>query len=190
MKNPRLIFFLLVGVALLQLSAPGFMIWRAEQILHYGHVLKFQTEPVDPYDAFRGRYVALRFAQQQVALELYPEAQSGDQLYAETTPDEAGFSKITRLTKTATADVLPVTVEWAADKQIHLKFPFDRYYMEESLAPNAEDAYRQNNRRGQPSHVYATVRVFQGAAALEELYIDGLPILEFLQKPATGSPKN
>jgi uncharacterized membrane-anchored protein len=159
MKNPRLLFFLLVGVALLQLGAPGFMIWQAERTLHYGEILKFETEPVDPYDAFRGRYVALRFTQQQVALELYPEAKGGEKLYAETTPNAAGLALITRLTPEPTPPSFPVTVDWVADKKIHLKFPFDRYYLEEGLAPQAEAAYRQNNRRGQPHNSYVAVKL-------------------------------
>ncbi len=43
-----------VLVCLVQLAAPASMIWRHERTLANGLPFKFQTAPVDPYDAFRG----------------------------------------------------------------------------------------------------------------------------------------
>ena len=59
MKYWRLIVF--VVVALSQLAVPGSLIWKREHTLRQGSVWKFRTAPVDPIDAFRGRYVALQF---------------------------------------------------------------------------------------------------------------------------------
>src|SRR5205085_8475834 len=59
MKPWRLIVFVLVALA--QLAAPGSLIWKRENTLRKGSVWKFRTAPVDPVDAFRGRYVALQF---------------------------------------------------------------------------------------------------------------------------------
>ncbi len=59
MKNKILIaaFFC---VALLQIYTPVSMIIARESTLKEGVLFRFKTAPVDPYDAFRGRYVALR----------------------------------------------------------------------------------------------------------------------------------
>ena len=45
--------------AVTQLAAPARMIWRHERTLREGRVFLFHTRPVDPADAFRGRFVWL-----------------------------------------------------------------------------------------------------------------------------------
>jgi uncharacterized membrane-anchored protein len=160
------------------------MIWRQEQTLRTGHVFKFQTEPVDPIDAFRGRYVALRFRSERIPLNCFAEAQSHDRLYAQLAANPEGWAEIARLSRTPTPDSFAVTVQWVADQEIHLTFPFDRYYLEEKQAPRAEEAYRANNRRNDKNQhsTYVTVRVLNGHAALENLYLDDLSIHDYLRK--------
>ena len=59
MKSWQLIVFIIV--AAIQAAVPGSMVWKREHTLREGSVWKFRTAPVDPVDAFRGRYVALQF---------------------------------------------------------------------------------------------------------------------------------
>ncbi len=47
--------------------------------------------------------------------------------------------------------------------------------MEESLAPKAEISYNRNAKEA-----YVKVRVQNGMALIEELYVDNLPIREFV----------
>jgi hypothetical protein len=59
--------------------------------------------------------------------------------------------------------------------------------MEETKAPMAERAYRERvNRRGQTNQTtYAVVRIKSGEAVLENVYVDGKPIRQYLtEKPA------
>jgi len=67
------------------------------------------------------------------------------------------------------------------DGLVYVQFPFDRYYMDEHAAPAAEAAYREHS-RGEVRDVYVTVRVKDGNAVVEELFIAGMPIREFLRK--------
>ena len=76
--------------------------------------------------------------------------------------------------------------------EVRLELPFDRYYMEETLAPEAERAYwdtirRQRRREDDagppPPQTFVTVRVKDGHAVLEELYIDDRPVREYLKRP-------
>jgi hypothetical protein len=60
---------------------------------------------------------------------------------------------------------------------------FDRYYTDEHLAPAAERAYWQHS-SGETREAYITVRVREGLAVLEELYIAGKPVREFVQQEA------
>ena len=152
------------------------MIFRQEQILQHGRVFKFKTAPVDPYDAFRGRYVALRFTAETEAGKSFADS-SRHSLWVQFETDDKGFAKVKRVsTESLTGDdVVAGMSGWGG---IH--FPFDRYYMDEKAAPEAEAAYRANSRR-EHENAYATVRILNGHAALEELYIDEKPIREFLR---------
>ena len=50
-------------------------------------------------------------------------------------------------------------------------------------APAAEQAYRNNSRRGQ-QNAYVTIRIRNGDAALEQLYIDNQPLADYLRAQA------
>jgi hypothetical protein len=54
----------------------------------------------------------------------------------------------------------------------------------EKNAPAAEQAYRENSRRGQ-QNAFVTVRIRNGDAALEQLYIDDKPLPDYLRAQAT-----
>jgi uncharacterized membrane-anchored protein len=169
--------FVLIPLALIQLAVPGWMICRQEQILKHGRVFKFKTAPVDPYDAFRGRYVALRFAIESPLAKSSP-GHLNKRVWVRIEADGQGFAKIKEECNTPLTgdDVVTATRPFGM-----LHFPFDRYYMDETAAPKAETAYRTNSRREQ-QNAYATVRVLNGRAALEELYIDDKPIRDFLRE--------
>jgi uncharacterized membrane-anchored protein len=172
--------FIYVPLALIQLAVPGWMIFQQEQVLKHGRVFKFQTAPVDPYDAFRGRYVALSFAAERTGNTGNFDYSSRQKLWVQIAADEKGFAKVARVSTEPLAgdDVLIATSRWGG-----LHFPFDRYYMDEKSAPEAETAYRANSRR-EHENAYATVRILNGRSALEELYIDDKPVREFLQTEA------
>ena len=175
---------LLIGVGLIQLTVPGWMIFRQEQMLRLGKEYKFQTAPVDPYDLFRGRYVALRFTAESVKQKpgdtKFP---SGTKVYVAVKTNEAGFAEVERVSPTPLEgdNVFLTTVRWKNDKNLSLVFPFNRYYMEESRAPQAEQAYREANRRNSEQETWATVRLRHGNAALADLFIDGQPIRNYLR---------
>ena len=65
-----------------------------------------------------------------------------------------------------------------------VRFPFDKLWVAEKIAPQAEQAYRENSRRGK-ENTYVTVRVLNGDAALEQLYIDNQPLADYLRTQAT-----
>ena len=74
--------------------------------------------------------------------------------------------------------VMPPLTMANADSAV-LELPFDRYYMQESLAPEAESAYAERLR---DERAWVTVRLHDGHAVLEELWIDDLPIREYLAR--------
>lgn len=181
----RLALGLFLCLALAQLAVPASMIARRELTLQYGRQYRFQTAPVDPSDPFRGRYVALHLqadtAPTLPGIPLTP----GQRVYAILTEDAAGFAAIASLSLVPPGGdtYFQTSVNSVSSDRVYVALPFDRYYTDEHLAPAAERAYWQHSRR-QTHEAYITVRVRKGLAVLEELYIAGKPLGEFLQHEA------
>jgi len=176
--NLRLLIF--IPLALLQFSVPGWMIFHEEQTLQHGRLFKFRTAPVDPYDALRGRYVALRFDAENNSVIKAAPWPDDQKVWVQLETDPQGFAKVKQVSTTPLRgdDVMEAHSRWGG-----LQFPFDRYYLDEKIAPKAEAAYRANNTRNH-ENAYVTVRILDGHAALEDLYIDDKPIREFLRTDA------
>lgn len=186
----KVIFGLFVGLALLQVAVPIGQVVKHEDILRTGTPYKFRTAPVDPYDAFRGRYVALNYAD---TLAKPRAADSFDHYrrpaYVTLTKDAAGFAQFGEisLAPPGTGDFLRVTAfshDYKEKDRVRFGLPFDRFYMEESKAPQAEAVYRsQRNRPGQTAPpTYVLVRVKDGRGVIENLYVQDKPIRQFLSE--------
>ena len=183
--NKKVTIALFVFLVLIQLAVPAVMISKRELTLRNGEKFKFATAPIDPYDAFRGRYVHLNFAVSEVPLPSGLDIEHGEWVYAHLQKDRNDFAQITNLTTTPPSErsYLKVKVRYInrSKKEVNLDFSFDRYYLEEDVAQMAEKYYQQLTRKQQLAS-YAIVRVDDGFAVLEELYLDGQPILEYVKK--------
>ena len=180
----RIITGLFSCLVLIQIATPLSMIAKRETTLKDGKQFKFKTAPVDPFDAFRGRYVALRIEADSAPKPGNIEFDHGQKVYAHITKDQQGFATFSKLTskRPKGVDYLTTTTRYSYDStKVHLDMPFDRYYMEEEAAPAAERAYREHSRQ-KSKDAYITVRIKSGFAVLEELYVGGKPILEFIQQ--------
>lgn len=169
-------------VALAQLAVPAWMIGQREIVLARGTVYKFRTAPIDPYDPFRGRYVWLNYEEASVPYRDAGQIPYGRPLYVAVETSEDGFARLTGAyaRPPENGDYFPVDRYWIYESELRVTLPFDRYYMNEAAAPAAEIAVRehsaQNNR-----DAYVTVRILNGRAVLEELYVDDKPIQDYLR---------
>ena len=180
--NKSTILYSFIAVAVLQLAVPMSMISKREATLKRGDQYKFKTAPVDPYDAFRGRYVALRMEQDHVPVPDGSSIKRGQYVYVLLEEDSDGFATL----KSATVErpdgaYIKAAVRYRYGNKLHLNLPFDRYYMNEKEAPAAETAYREHSNRKQQD-AYITVRVKSGFAVLEHLYLGGVIMEEYLKK--------
>ena len=182
MKNIILIGgFLIMVVA--QWYVPGQMILFKEKILTTGKEFRFRTEPFDPYDAFRGKYVHLAFSQTSIQDKDSAYYQQGEMIYGLLSTDTSGFAHITSVTRDEPGegtDYLKVTVGYVyvdSVTSISINYPFDRFYMEESKAEHADAAYREAQ-RDTSKITYALVRIQKGEGIVENIIIDGKPIKE------------
>jgi uncharacterized membrane-anchored protein len=181
MKYWRLIVFVLVALA--QLAVPASLIWKREQTLRHGSVWKFRTAPVDPVDAFRGRYVALEFEAEGQEISPPSNVDFNGVVFVNLRQSSEGFAEIDQVNSTRPAgdDFIEAKL---MGKTISL--PFDKFWVTERDAPAAEAAYRVQSRRDK-RNAFVTVRVFRGDAAMEQLYLDGQPLGEYLR--ANADPK-
>jgi uncharacterized membrane-anchored protein len=173
---------LFAGMVALQLGVPAWLIARHEMVLEHGRAYRFQTAPVDPADVLRGRFVALRFAAEQVSL---PQAKSFSYLesgYAVLGTNAAGYAMVTDLLSKPPdgGEYIQCRSLWGNGTNWTVRFEFDRYYMNERLAPRAEAAYREHSSRSQRD-ACAVVRVLDGGGVVESLLIGDKPIEEFLK---------
>jgi uncharacterized membrane-anchored protein len=175
MKYWRLIA--LIIVAGIQLAVPASLVWKREHTLREGSVWKFRTAPVDPVDAFRGRYVALQFDAETQEISPPADARYRQTVYVTLRQNADGFAEIDRVSvdMPATNDFFEAQL---TGKTVDL--PFDKYWVTERDAPAAETAYRALSRRDR-QNAFVTVRILRGDAALEQLYLDGQPLGEYLR---------
>jgi uncharacterized membrane-anchored protein len=175
-------FLAFMAVAAAQLYVPASIIVRYEAILARGKTYKFRARPVDPYDAMRGRYVALGFDDATTVTVRGARYEHGETVYVTLAVKPDGYARFAEASRTppASGDYVKTTMDWdyAGKNWGRVIVPFDRYYMEESVAPEAEKAYREHATRKRQD-AYATVRVLDGGAVLENVYVEGQPIREF-----------
>lgn len=186
MNNKKIIWIAFVLLVLLQLWAPASMIYNRESVLKNGHSFKFRTAPVDPSDPFRGKYIILGFDENSIVTRDSGRWERGDDVFVQLTTDTAGFAKIKSLHKQVPAvqDYVKATVNYIGYdslKAVFIEWPFDRFYMEESKANAAEQAYVKSSRDSNQV-TYALVKVKNGESVLENVFINNQPIVNFINK--------
>jgi len=179
----RVLLAVLAVAAAAQLWVPASLILRSERTLAAGTAWRFRTAPVDPADAFRGRYVALAFADHAVACADADRFRKGRRAYAVLGLDSAGLAVATALVKERprTGDFVRVKVTYASAGSVSFDYRFDRLFLEEDMAPTAERLYRERNISGARDS-YLVVRVRNGFAVIEDLFIGGLPVRESVRR--------
>ena len=176
-----------VLMVLVQLYVPGKMIFQKEQVLLDGKEFRFRTAPIDPNDPFRGKYITLSFNETEVKVQDSVDWYSGDPVFVYLTTDSAGYATIQSVTKDKPGELdnyINATIDYViADtvSTVFVSYPFDRFYMEESKAPAAEQIY--NEAAVDTNQVaYAVVMVKSGEAVVRDVMIDGVSILDIIKK--------
>jgi uncharacterized membrane-anchored protein len=195
---------LLVMLCVAQLGAAAWSIVRYESILRSGALYRIRTMPVDPADAFRGRFVAVQ-PSILLAAPVAPETEallqrlpSAGKAFAVLATDADGFARAERVVAEPPATVDYLEIESArpqfnrdaqsggviAPSGYNIGFSFDRYYMNEGAAPAAERRYAEASRRDASTRAWLAVRVKNGTGVIEGLFIDGVPIEQVVATPS------
>jgi uncharacterized membrane-anchored protein len=187
-KRLRLVLFVILVV--IQLAVAAGAIISSELALRSGEVFRFKLQPVDPVDAFRGRYVALRFVVDRAPVAEGLPYLNQQKVYVPLVIDEEGFADFGLVDLQPPAEGAYLRLRSGVQYQdedgrpvLSLALPFQRYYMTEALAKEVD---RSLWRRGQRP-AWVTVRVRNGTGVIEDLYVDGRPVREWL---ADGGPES
>ena len=174
------------AMLLLQLGMPSKMIYDQKQALEVGIPYKFKTQPIDPSDPFRGKYVALNYE-----LDKFNTTDSsytrGQEIYVYIEADSLGYAQATQVSHTKLKidrDYVMAEVDWSSGTEVFFSLPFNRLYMEEGKAYEAETAYSNANLRSwqqrekTDSECYALVYIDGGTVRLEDVFIDEVSLRE------------
>lgn len=187
MDFKKLLLPLFALMVCLQLYVPAKMIWDREDVIEMGTIYKFRTAPVDPSDPFRGKFVQLRFSDNDV--NMFEEVganhlKKGEEVYVSFTLDEFGYAKPNAPQREQIQDTdayLKLSVYSSKKNVVRLNYPFDRFYMEESKAYPVEELYRGIARDTSRS-TYAVVSIKDGLGVLLDVEVDGVSVRELVEE--------
>lgn len=176
-------FIVFVVVAVVQAFVPLKMIYDTEKINDEGTVYKFKTEPIDPNDPFRGKYITLRFEAENFKTTDSLMDMRQD-VYVSVENDSEGYARVKEILKEEPEEghYFKAKTGYLVSDELHLDFPFDRFYMEESKAPQAEVAYRKYSATDNPKPAYALVAIKDGETYLKDVIVDDKPIREYVME--------
>ena len=183
MLNQKIIFPAFILMVLFQLYVPVKMIFNNEAVIAEGKEFKFRTAPIDPNDPFRGKYITLAYEANSFNVPDASGWEQGDNIFVSLVEDSAGFAKIQSVYKEKPVNdekyvaasigyVVDDTLSW-----VSINYPFTRFYMEESKAESAGEAYREAA-RDTTQVTYALVSIKNGEAVIRDVVINGVPVRE------------
>jgi len=186
MNSRKIIFLAFIVVALVQIYVPARIILDRAIVLNSGKEFKFKTAPIDPSDPFRGKYLDLNFNDNTVEIQNKENWARGETVFVLLTTDNNGFAKIRSVSKVKpldNQDFLKAKVDHVNYDgfKLFIEYPFERFYMEESKAYDAELTY--NRTLPDTSQVaYALVNIKNGESVLKDVMINGISIVEIVKQ--------
>lgn len=184
MKSTKIIFGLFLLVAIAQILAPTKMIYDQEYTLKKGKAYKFITQPLDPNDPFRGKYIQLNYV-----ISSYKTMDTTwvahQEIFVYLT-DSLGYAKIDTVSKQklySNNDFLKTNVDWynSYNKELNINIPFNRFYMEESKAKPAEDLVRNSVNLNEVNNTYALVYIDGNNFVLENVFFNDIAIKDVIE---------
>ena len=173
----------LISIAvLLQIAVPIWMIHDRETTLRTGTEIIFPVRPVDPADAFRGRYITLGFSTNLTQTVLPPGLKPG-KLWVRYQVLDGKAVAVSGLAKAPSSEGVWLKAQirdlyYGQINRATIDLPFRTFYLNENIAPAAERLFRSRRWK----NVEAVVRVRNGKAVLAEVLADGKPIADAVRE--------
>jgi hypothetical protein len=187
--RPAAVVFAVAAFAQWLLPLSG--VWQHERVIARGAAVKLPCAAPDPYDPLRGRYLAVRPAEQRApAPPGMPEGQAVP-VWARLVTDADGLARIESLSLEPVAG--PTVIRLVArlapgsdEAEAFVEWPFDRFYVNERLAPDADALVAERFRAGEKP--VAEVRLLDGRAVLTDVLVDGESIRDVVKRRAAARP--
>jgi uncharacterized membrane-anchored protein len=164
------------------------MILHREEVLRHGKEYKFQTAPIDPNDPFRGKYIVLQFRKNNHPVDSSENWNQVEDIYLHLQTDKNGFATISSISQAPPSNNIDYikgkvsyVIHLGSRNSVFFEYPFDRFYMEETKAYDAELAY-QASQQDTTQQTYALVSVRDGDAVLKDVLINGVPVKEVVER--------
>ena len=154
------------------LSIAAVLYFPIKKIIKYefspAEVYDFKVTGADPYDPARGHYLALRVYPEKAAKKVRYLTEK----YAVITAGEDGFAAVSDIIdKPDGRPCVKLNKTYGAN----IRYPFNRFYINEDLAAEAEQILRDAERT--KKMCLLRVRVYDdGASSVDDLQIDGKSI--------------
>ena len=163
--------------------------WQHEHVVIRGRAVRIRCVAPDPYDLVRGRYLAVRPEENRLPA---PPGMPENEAVSVWATLEAGDDGLARIKSLSLEPVSGPTVirlvarlnPWAQeDATVFVEWPFDRFYINERLAPDADKLIADLFRDGKERPV-AEVRLLDGRAVLTDVLVDGESIRDVVKRRA------
>ncbi len=171
---------------LAQWALPLTQIWNHEKVLAKGTLVKMRCMAPDPYDPLRGRYLRVSLQPQEVALPEGEKFVAGSSIYVQLVAGTDGVSTIGRAAAVPSRDGVwaKVRIRYSYGDTAHIDWPIDRFYVNEVIAPTADD-WMSENLRNREASILAEMRVLDGQMVLVDLSVDGRSFRDILRETPT-----
>lgn len=183
----KLFVVLFAVMCLVQWIIPAKMIYDSEHTIAAGELYKFKTEPIDPSDPFRGKYVTLNFESDYIEFHDSTDWQADQEAFVTFTSDTSGYAVPLEIhhDEPESGNYLRTTVlnvsHYQEKFRIQFDLPFDRFYMEESKAPEAEKLYWEAL-RDTVQVAYGLVSIGKGQAVLQNVFVNDKAIADLIEE--------
>ena len=178
---------LFILMALAQWAVPVQMIMKKDLVLREGIRYKFLVQPIDPNDPFRGKFIVLNFRDNYLKVPAKKDTRNNnDKVFITFQPDKNGYAKIREIssTKPGRDDYLESEIWYMSQEKdstsIFIEYPFNKFYMEEYKAPEAERVFIERL-PDSSQKAYALVSILKGDAVINDVFINDSSIQQVLR---------
>jgi hypothetical protein len=186
--RPALAVFTVAAIAQWLLPLAG--IWQHERVVARGTTVRIECAAPDPYDPLRGRYLAVRPVEGRVPKPQGMADRAAVPVWATLVAGKDGLSRIESLSLEPVSGptVIRLVAKWPhwngspSPETVFVEWPFDRFYLNERLAPDADKLVAERFREGEKP--VAEIRLLDGRAVLTDVLIDGVSIRDVVKQQA------
>lgn len=205
----RPLLLLFIALCVVQLATPSWLAMRYEDVLRNGETYRVRIEPVDPADAFRGRFVAMALLLPLETPPTEPAKETGREGWVVLASGPDGFAQAASFSwerpATASGPVVRARLvhDWRRDGENRQAPEFyapadpaaskpryaarllvERYYLDEGIAPRADQVVgRAPQVPERPRESVAVLRVKDATVAIAAVEVNGEPLERFLGNP-------